>query len=262
MRTLQQIVLKLICLALLAAGVAVIVLPLHQAYELAISNLPNSEIYRTFVGILVAVVGVFGLLPLPRRKRAKKSITFPDAQGQTTIQLDTIEQRLCALISKRPEVKKLSIMIQPADDKRRVRVLADVILRKAPGGSTRDMSAELKRVIAEQGRMVLGSEELVSVDLNILDLVIDLKNDSAAVAAPAAEPEPAPKYAAPEPRTAVTPAQMPAPVRQEESFEHPAMEADLTESTEFASSEEEEAPAGDDAAGETDEEKPKKGWWR
>lgn len=171
MRFLQTVTFKLICLALLIVGVLLVVTPSSQLYGAAVawvdSVTSHPNLLRVALGVLGLAVAVWGLIPIPRTRRSGKTITYPDAQGSTTVRLDSIETTLKKEISQHPNVKKINLLVEPADENRRVRIEAGVVLNKAPGDSTRDISAQLKSRIAEEMRNILGPDEVVSVDLTI-----------------------------------------------------------------------------------------------
>jgi len=184
MRTVQTILLKLICVALLAAGVVLFFYPIGQVYQLAATYLPDWDWLRRLVAILVGLIAFWGLIPLPRRRYTGKTLTLPDAEGITTIRLGSIEKTLEGELAKQPEVKRIAIHIEPADDERRVRITADIVLKKPPATVTRDVAAGLKTYIAQQAREILGREEVVGVDLNIERIVVERRRGEVVEEAP------------------------------------------------------------------------------
>lgn len=173
MKLLQTLVLKLICLALLGVGVLLALYNSSYLYEVVTESLPQTPVItdplRMAVGVLVALVALFGLLPI--RKRRGKSITFPDEQGETTIRLGPIEKALGKEIGRRREVKKLSLHFEPADDKRRVLVEATAVLKKAPDVATREVYRTMKAIILQEARNMLGTDTVIGVNLDIEGIV-------------------------------------------------------------------------------------------
>lgn len=173
MKFLQTLVLKLLCLALLALGVLLVLYNSSYLYDVATSYIDGSSIRndlaRVIVGVLIVLVALFGLLPI--RKRRGKSITFPDEQGETTIRLGPIERTLGKEVSRRREVKKLNLHFEPADDKRRVLVEAKAVIRKSPDTATRDVYRTMKAIILQEARNMLGTDTVIGVNLDIEGIV-------------------------------------------------------------------------------------------
>jgi len=181
MRVLQAITLKLMCIALLLVGGALIRYPSSELYHMVAVQFPDNDVWRLVVAIMVCAVAVWGIIPLPRRQRKSRSISFADGQDNTTIELDSIAQALSREISKQPEVKRIAITFEPADDERRVRLSCNAVIRKGPGASTRDISARLRQYVADQGRQILGPGEVVGVDLTIQGIIVDRGKSGAPV---------------------------------------------------------------------------------
>ena len=178
MRILQLITLKLLSAAVLALGITLLFVPSHQIYQAMSSYVVSgpAHVFRLIFGVIVFAIGVWGLIPLPKaRRRAAKAISFPDSQGNTTIMLSAIEDSLSRIVTARPDVKRARILVEPADENRRVRLDARLVLRKGPGTSARDVVGQIKDYIADQGRQILGPGEIVGVDLTVEDVVMDKK---------------------------------------------------------------------------------------
>ena len=94
MRLIQAIVWRVICVGLLAAGVAAFYLDLSTAYTVLASRLPDNTALRWSLGVALILVALIGLIPWPKRSRDSRKIAFKGAHGNVSIQLDSVEQTL------------------------------------------------------------------------------------------------------------------------------------------------------------------------
>jgi len=188
MKLLQTITLKLICLGMLIFAVALILYPSSTLYEMMVSQIPGgqhsettNQMLRILVGIVGCAIAIWGLIPLSNGRSRSKTISFPDAQGTTTVHLESIEKTLNQEIARQPEIKRVSVEIEPADDNRRVRLVANVVIRKGSGISTRDIYTRMKTFIVEEARNILGPDEIAGLDLNVEGIIPDKRAHSAVI---------------------------------------------------------------------------------
>lgn len=173
MRLIQAIVWRVICVGLLAAGVAAFYLDLSTAYTVLASRLPDNTALRWSLGVALILVALIGLIPWPKRSRDSRKIAFKGAHGNVSIQLDSVEQTLNRAARKISEAKRINARITPSDNARNVHIQADVTLRKPANVSARDVEAKVSEFIVDQTKRILGEETAVTADLNIVDIVIE-----------------------------------------------------------------------------------------
>jgi len=173
MRTFQIVVRKLLCAAVLLGGGALCVMSFSELYQTAISNLPGSPLLRIAGGAALIVGAVLGLLPLQRPRLSKNSISFQGPHGDVAIQLDSVETLLARVIGKMPEVKKISVRVEPTEDNHKARVYAYVWIAKGEeAAGVRELAIRISHHVADMAAHILGVEELTSVDLNVLGITV------------------------------------------------------------------------------------------
>ncbi len=174
MKTLQTIIMKLLCLGILLAGCALIYRPSSELYTIVAEYTPSSNyrwIMRVVVGVIAGLIGLVGLLPCGKGRK-KKTITFIGTHGEQIIQLDPIEASMSRVIGKMPEVKRIAVSITPSEDGQRVQVTANVVLVKEPGTSVRQISDKVTNYSRETAKNILGVREVTGVTLNVSDIVL------------------------------------------------------------------------------------------
>lgn len=210
MRIFQIVVRKLLAVAVLAGGGALLVVRFSELYGAALEYLPASRLLRIGGGCVLVIMALLALVPLKRPKRSKNTISFDGPHGSVTIQLDSVESTLARVVSKMPEVKKISVRLEPSEDSHKARVCAYVWMYKgAESAGAREIASRISNYLADMSINILGVEELTSVDLVVLGITVDAAamrarglevqaKDEEALAAPEsdveppAEPEPAP----------------------------------------------------------------------
>jgi hypothetical protein len=186
MKTLQLIVVKLLCLVVLLLGIALwfysgdeLRQALTSRFPGAVVNLVSPAVSRTVFGVVLAAVGLFGLLPAFGGRGKAKTIAFTDAHGKTTLRLDAIESGISRDVSKLPGVKHASITIIPVDDNRRVRLTGRMVLLKGADDNLREIEASVKGYVMDQARRILGRDEVVGLDLTVTNVLVSKKNITA-----------------------------------------------------------------------------------
>jgi hypothetical protein len=258
MRILQYVVLRVVCLAFLAACVAVMWFGSSEALQLADERFPDGAGYRFVPGALGIIIAFIGIFPWRKRKRELKTISFAGVHGNVVIQLDSVENTINRAVGKLPEVKKVSVTVVPTEDARKVRVTADVTLHKAAGVGARETGDIVSAFISETTRRILGSDEVMAIDLNVRGILVDTKLPSVATAAapveetvPVAEPEALVEEPAEEPETEtqneaiplLDPSELVDEEEEEDESLSPLPEIDLDDT------DEDDEPESDDAIG-------------
>lgn len=185
MRFLQATLFRLLCLGLLAGGILLFQFEISFLYQTAVSYLPTdnaqNNLVRFVVAIAVAVVALVGLIPWGLfGKKKSRVIEFEDSHGSIAIELTNVEESMNKMLRKLPEVHKINMQLIPADGNRKVRVVAEVELKKASGAGARAMTNQLRDQIDSMATRLLGVDEVVSVEVKVKRLVVD-KNEEDAV---------------------------------------------------------------------------------
>lgn len=132
---------------------------------------PYKEILMVICGI-----GVLGLLlPLPPG-RARKAITFPGSNGEVTIELESIEPTLERVALKLPEVKNISISLEPPPRKKdgNVQVQAVAVLEKTATEDARAVTMRVEHYLLVHTQRFLGIQN-VRVNLRVRRFRMSMK---------------------------------------------------------------------------------------
>jgi hypothetical protein len=164
-------------LAVLAGGVLLATFEIHQIYNWIIQQVPNNTGYRIALAIGVMLVGILGLWPIRKHARRGKKIEFQSKHGYIVIELDSVQRSLQKAMSKLPEVKDISLTVSPADNNRKVRIVADAVVYKAPGAGIRETASELEDKLAKAAMRMLGVDDIASLDLNISRTIMNVKKE-------------------------------------------------------------------------------------
>ncbi len=178
MKYLQITLQKLISLAVIAVGVALFWLPLGEVYQRVLIYVPHfSNDYlqmaiRYGAGGVIVIAGLLALLPVFRGRRHLNVISFPGAHGPVMIQLDSVEASLNRTLRNRPEVKKISMRVEPVNDNRQVRIQANVHCYTTSAG-IRETTARISEAIRRTAVNLLGVEEVTTVELKVMGIFAD-----------------------------------------------------------------------------------------
>ncbi len=178
MKTIQILARIVACLALITAGVLLVLYPSSYLYDVCstvvrdnVLPVVDKDTARITLGVVVAVVAFLALIPLPGLFARK--IRFRDERGETVINLNRIERALGRVLRGLPEVRKLTVSLIPSKDRRTVNVrVSNVVLAKGAGTNTRDLAGALKRVILEQAQLALGPDEVAAINLSVEDVTL------------------------------------------------------------------------------------------
>lgn len=225
MKTLQSLLCYFLSLCLLVAGATLCVMWFKPHLYTLLIHLFKTRVwvpYGVAVGAGCVLLGLIGLLPLTRRKKGKKTISFAGTHGDVTIELDSVEATLNRMVNKLEEVQKVWVRVTPSEDNRRAYVKADaVIVKRSAGESTSAITQRVVDYLNDTAVNILGVEDVTKVDLNVRKILVDAKllskapEPAAAQGDADAEPEVEPAVERVAPEAAATVAQdaeMEAPV--------------------------------------------------
>lgn len=172
MKLFQRIVLVLLAVAALGAGIALIALPFsEQAMGIVVSYFENS-FWRMGAGIVLAAFALFALLPFGGM-RPPTQIVVPSPNGNIVIHLAPVEVSMTRTLGKLPIIKKAHLRVMPTDENRKVRIAAQVALKKPAGASAVETTERLREYIDKLGRRILGATEVTTVELVVTNLLVD-----------------------------------------------------------------------------------------
>ena len=181
MRMLQTLIVKLVMLALLAGGAAILASQLGVALivdtcDELIASLPAApeqlRLIFLAIGGAAALAGLLGLWPFGSA-RVKRVVSFRSGHGTVSIALDSGYRVIHRLLNKMPEVRKASFTIDTVDGGRELLVCVHARLNQVPGQSARMTALRVSNYIRESVSGFLGMEDMISVDLNIQDFTMD-----------------------------------------------------------------------------------------
>ncbi|GMU94008.1 MAG: hypothetical protein AMXMBFR4_30660 [Candidatus Hydrogenedentota bacterium] len=189
MHIVQRIFLYAVSALLIVAGAALVVYPISELYQVAIAQVPRNWLLRVAIGFSAAAVGVFTVLPFGWIGRRGKKIAFPGAHGTVVIQLGSFEASLRKTISKLPVVKKINVTVAPTDNDRKVGIHARVTLVKPIETGARETADRLREYIDKAARRILGADEVTTVDVEVVNIIVDSTQTAESLEAVFAERE-------------------------------------------------------------------------
>ncbi|HPC18290.1 MAG TPA: hypothetical protein P5318_18115 [Candidatus Hydrogenedentes bacterium] len=178
MRFVHRFLFKLIALCMVCGGALIAAMWWDASLRAMIFSAFKIHVWTPYgfaFGLVAILAGLIGLWP-GRGAYRHNVITFPGVHGDVTIELDSVESTLTRMVNKMPEVKKIRIRVVPADDRRRVRVKADVLVYKgASPSSAREIANRITDYLTDTAVNMLGVEDVTTVDLNVRGIVMDAK---------------------------------------------------------------------------------------
>lgn len=172
MKTLQFLLLKVFGLGVLAGGVLLVWFHFSELHALILDlvqrNVPSDMLLRTGVGALFMILGLVAILPAKLTAGKGRKILVPSASGNNYIRLAPIEANLNKSLRKLPGVKRIAVTLFPTEGGRKVRVSADVTLRKGLTAGAREVVSRLNDQIMAHTKRELGADEVMSVELTIV----------------------------------------------------------------------------------------------
>jgi len=182
MRILHIVVFKLVSLLALAAGVLLIAMYFNDAsFTQSVTFVDTYwEQLAPVGGALLLILGLLGLLPLSRKKRLS-TISFPGEYGEVTIHLDSIEATLNRIVSKMPEVKKISVRLIPSEDNRRAEVTGSLwIYKGSEAVGVSEIVGKVQKHLRDTAINILGVEEIVMGKLDVPGIIVSASTAKAA----------------------------------------------------------------------------------
>jgi hypothetical protein len=246
MRIVHIVVFKLLSLVVLSAGVLLVAMyfqaPLYDQVT-AYAGERWAQL-APVIGSILFILGLLGLLPLSRKKHPN-SISFPGEYGEVTIHLDSIEATLNRIVSKMPEVKKISVRLIPSEDNRRAEVTGSLwIYKGSEAAGVSEIVGKVQKHLRDTAINILGVEEIVMGKLDIPGIIVSA---TPAKPAPPAEPK----------QAAAAPVAQPAPPVAAPAYEAPVVEEEPVVSTAFDPEEDRKSEDEPDAwSPANDEERP------
>ncbi len=142
-----------------------------------IADLPEGWPYREVLGGIIAFIGllVFFSLFVRGRRRLRRTISFTGMHGDVTIELEHVESVLVRVARKLPEVKDISIRLEPTDARSRVLVLAECVLMKDAEAEARQVTDRVQEYITIHTRKILGVQE-VDVRLKVRKFLLNMRS--------------------------------------------------------------------------------------
>lgn len=165
-------------------GVLLTFMTQHQIYDAVdriwkdwTGRLPAGLPYREILGGLLAVLGLLAFLSMfvRRGKRRRRSISFSGTHGDVTIELEHVEDVLKRVAKKLPEVKDVSIRLEPTDARSRVLVLAECVLMKDADAEARQVTDRVQEYIKVHTRKILGVQD-VDVRLKVRKFLLNMRS--------------------------------------------------------------------------------------
>lgn len=165
-------------------GVLLTFMTKHEIYQEVdriwkdfIAQLPEGWPYREILGGIVAFLGllVFMSLFVRGKKRIRRTISFTGTHGDVTIELEHVEGVLVRVARKLPEVKDISIRLEPTDARSRVLVMADCVLMKDAEAEARQVTDRVQEYITIHTRKILGVHE-VDVRLKVRKFLLNMRS--------------------------------------------------------------------------------------
>ncbi|HUW60777.1 MAG TPA: alkaline shock response membrane anchor protein AmaP [Candidatus Bathyarchaeia archaeon] len=194
MRIVHIVVFKLLSLVVLAAGVLLVAMYFQvPLYERVIAFVDERWVQLAPVGgSLLFILGLLGLLPLSRKKR-RNTISFPGEYGEVTIHLDSIEATLNRIVSKMPEVKKISVRLIPSEDNRRAEVTGSLwIYKGSEAAGVSEIVGKVQKHLRDTAINILGVEEIVMGKLDVPGIIVSVTPAQPAPPVETKEAHPAP----------------------------------------------------------------------
>lgn len=169
---------------LISLGVALNFMYMHEVMEhidawwnQLKSYLPDGLPYRQILGGIFVVLGLIVAISyvMGGKKKRKKSISFAGAHGDVTIELESVEGVMEKVAYKLPEVRAISIRLEPTDARSRVMVLAEAALMKDADADARMVTDRVQEYIKQHTRKILGVQD-VDVRLTVKKFLLNMRS--------------------------------------------------------------------------------------
>jgi hypothetical protein len=171
-------------LGLMAFGAALFVMhkrdvydQVDQAWRDLIAQGPANLPYRQILGGALVVLGLIMFLSVfirgPKNRR-RRSISFAGMHGEVTIELEHVEGVVENVAKKLPEVRAISIRLEPTESRQRVLVQAEAVLMKDADAEARQVTDRVQDYIKQHTRKILGVQE-VDVRLTVRKFLLNMR---------------------------------------------------------------------------------------
>lgn len=144
-------------------------------------ELPEQRLIMMGLAGLMVVFGFYAFIPTFKKRAPKRTITFEGEHGDVLIQLDPVQATLTRVLLNMPEIKRVSVKVDPDESGKNALIVADALLQNQPGVSARDTARRVTDYIAESAKSLLGLEELANIRLNVTGIHLNPKASSKAV---------------------------------------------------------------------------------
>lgn len=122
------------------------------------------------------LLGFYGFIPrIPSRG---KSIVFPGQYGPISIALKPVENSLHRVLRRMPEIAKFQAKVAPAENGKKVRIDAAVVLQTQPAARARKTVELVHEYIAQTAARMLGLEDISTITLKVEHINVDAKRAS------------------------------------------------------------------------------------
>jgi len=114
MRTLHFLVKFAVSAGMIAATVFVFLYPVSDLWAILTANIPDNELFRQILAVAAGIAVLLVFLPLwPKRGPKERTFSFQGTHGEVTVDLEPVEDILERVLSKLPEVKWVTVRIEP-----------------------------------------------------------------------------------------------------------------------------------------------------
>jgi len=177
MRATHFLVRLLVTAALIASCVFVFLYPVSELWAILTDNLPDNDLYRQILAAIVGTAIFLSFLPLwPKRGPKERTFAFQGTHGEVTIELEPVEDTLERVLGKLPEVKWVTIRIEPqgasADG---IDVFVKGSFRREDSSDIRHTSAWIQSFVKSRTQRMLGVQN-VDVKLHLKNQPTNMKS--------------------------------------------------------------------------------------
>lgn len=136
----------------------------HDYYQQIIAQapaIPNEILtYRQIIALLIGVYGLIKLWMGLTPKKRVRSVTFMGTHGEVTIELEPVETTLQQVALKLPEVKNITIKLNPLEGNGRIQIEAVAILQKSADEDARMITARIHHFLQLHTTRIVGLKDV------------------------------------------------------------------------------------------------------
>lgn len=150
-----------------------------RQYEALLEFFPPDARVREIVAAAIFFVGTGIFFSVfmgggKAKKSKQRTISFAGMHGEVSIELQNVERQLENVAKKLPEVRNMSIRLEPTDSPGRARVLADAYLVKNADDDARLVTARVQHFLQVHAKKILGLQD-VEVTLKVKKFMMNMK---------------------------------------------------------------------------------------